>query len=153
MAKKAIQNKQEGDEEQISHAPKSLMERLGIPMAKTNREPQIYVYKLSRIERGKLDRLKFPDSREEMVENSQIFACWEDAHKQCIKLEKEYKGWLYSPQSCFLPKSEVPEKILNRIEKIEAEIAARPTHFKILEVGKWGGESSPSETPKKKSKK
>lgn len=98
------------------HTPKGILERLGITPGPSGKEPHVMVYKLNRHERATLDHVRFPGARMEPIENSPLFATMQEAHKHCLKLEKEDKKYIYLPTGFFCPESEVPAKILKKIK-------------------------------------
>lgn len=94
-----------------------LMESVGITAQPLKRERRWAIYTLWYHLRSQIDHSKFPNAKWKKVEDSPMFATWNEADKQCRKLEKQNPTLLYSCRMSWLNESEIPKKILKKIEE------------------------------------
>lgn len=93
-----------------------LMDYLGIPKT-TERPKEVSVYKIWYHNRARLDHTKFPQERSHLMEDSPMFATWEDANRYAKKLEKKDKENMYWGSMTFVPVTEISNELLEKIKK------------------------------------
>lgn len=89
---------------------------LGIPKA-TERPKDICVYMITYHNRARLDHVRYPNERVRKLENSPVFATFNDADKWCRAKEKEDPANIYFSQMTWIPEPEVPKAVMKKILK------------------------------------
>lgn len=93
-----------------------LINSLGIEQP-TKRDERVGVYMLWWHLRSQIDHMKYPNAKWKMVEESDMYADWNEADKVCRKLEKKNPTMLYSARMRWVNKSELSKKLLKKIEE------------------------------------
>lgn len=112
------QTKKPSGDDEISNAKLDDKTRayLGIPKA-SERPKDICVYMITYHNRARLDHIKYPNERVRKLENSPVFATFNDADKWCRAKEKEDPANIYFSQMTWIPEPEVPKAVMKKILK------------------------------------
>ena len=112
------QTKKPSGDDEISNAKLDDKTRayLGIPKA-SERPKDICVYMITYHNRARLDHIKYPNERVRKLENSPVFATFNDADKWCRTKEKEDPANIYFSQMTWIPEPEVPKAVMKKILK------------------------------------
>ncbi len=113
LAKAKQPKKKKTKEEKPSY--EETLVALGIPQPKT-RVPEVDVYKFKYHNRARLDHTKYPTERSHYMENSPMFATYEEADKYRKKLEKEDPENFYSPTLTSVKVTEVDAKLMKKLK-------------------------------------
>ena len=114
QAKKSKPEKKTEAELQAEH--EDFLKSIGV-RSSTERRQMVTVYALQYHNRARLDHTKYPNERMCKVENSPIFATYNEADKEARKREKADPENLYFPHMTSVYVDEVPAKLLKKLKE------------------------------------
>ena len=114
QAKKSKPEKKTEAEFQAEH--EDFLKSIGV-RSSTERRQMVTVYTLQYHNRARLDHTKYPNERMHQVENSPIFATYNEADKEVRKREKADSENLYFPHMTSVYVDQVPAKLLKKLKE------------------------------------
>lgn len=114
QAKKSKPKKKTETELQAEH--EDFLKSIGV-RSNTERRQEVMVYALQYHNRARLDHTKYPNERMHKVENSPIFATYNEADKEARKREKADPENLYFSHMTSVYVDEVPAKLLKKLKE------------------------------------
>lgn len=114
QAKKSKPKKKTEAELQAEH--EDFLKSIGV-RSNTERRQEVMVYALQYHNRARLDHTKYPNERMHKVENSPIFATYNEADKEARKREKADPENLYFSHMTSVYVDQVPAKLLKKLKE------------------------------------
>ena len=114
QAKKSKPKKKTEAELQAEH--EDFLKSIGV-RSNTERRQEVTVYALQYHNRARLDHTKYPNERMHKVENSPIFATYNEADKEARKREKADPENLYFSHMTSVYVDQVPARLLKKLKE------------------------------------
>lgn len=114
QAKKSNSRKKTEAELQAEH--EDFLKSIGV-QPNTERRQEVMVYMLQYHNRARLDHNKYPNERMHKVENSPMFATYDEADKEARKREKADSENLYFSYITPIYVDQVPAKLLKKLKE------------------------------------